>query len=275
MKTIVELIHEDFDVAVENLIAISEGIRQKNESIQLPEKDQDFETGVFLTSLGFTNTPKAKSVEVLRETENQLKNQKFRNEKICSSINSVVSRYQATFPFHKFILLSQVLKICEKYNLYLSPAPFFKGEIPDKNIQELKNFPYEKYLTYDIFVSATSTKPISYQSMNDNFRFSSQFRNVAYNEKGKDYISYITSYICAPKEDFDLKNKNIIGREIYEDEEIGKSFFSIPKPEKAPKDPIILFPVCVRELPNECGFIVVTKWGLEAEDSRLVVPKNN
>jgi len=87
--------------------------------------------------------------------------------------------------------------------------------------------------------------------------------------------SKISNYICAPLSDFSLIGTSRVGREIFE--ESRKDAFKLRKvklPKLAPRDPIILMPVKASEL-NEVGFIVVTKWGIESNDTELQVGINN
>jgi len=259
MKTTIEQIHEEFDTAAEKLIAISKERQKIAESIEIPQEETDYEDGKFLKSLGFSNSVLAKKVAEFETGKNLITSDKTRNFEISKKIDLTVRKYQALFPFHKFILYSQVIKICEKYNLYLSPAMFFKGQIPVKNIEEMKKFPWDKYKHKAVSRSLYPNSPV--------------FKQI----KGSGTYINSSNYICAPLNDFNIEDATTIGREIFERPEIEKEVnihnFRYERPKKQPKDPIILVPVKV-DL-DEIGFIVVTKWGIEANDSKLQVGLNN
>lgn len=260
--TTIEQIHSDFDTAVETLIEISDERQRKGDAIEIPQEEKDYQDGVYLKQLGFEKTALAKKVDEFNNLTADVKRKKSSNFKISESIKQVVQFYQDTFPFHKFILYSQVIKICEKYNLYLSPAQFYNGEIPQKNIGEMRNFPFKKWdmTEYDNRrVRLNPQKPICEQIT------ASKNSGLA------------KMYICAPLNEFDMEGNTSVGREIYQKgsrDKMGILEFKLPKREKLPKDPIILLPVKVEPL-MEIGFIVVTKWGEEANDPSLQVGINN
>ena len=143
MNTI-EQIHSDFDTAVETLLEISNQRQQIAESLEVPQEEKDHADGLFLKEMWFGNAALAKKIEEFNNLTDSVKSQKRHGVEVSKSINSLVQKYQTLFPFHKFILYSQVIQICEKYNLYLSPSDFYKGEIPARNIQEMRDFPYDR-----------------------------------------------------------------------------------------------------------------------------------
>jgi len=257
MKTI-QQIHNDFDQAAETLVKISNEKQKIADSINEPTPDNDYEDSVLLASLGFSNISLVKKTnEFIKNKQNTVK-EKLEYVEESSAINKTVEFYKAKFPFHKFILYSQVINICEKYNLYLAHSSFYKGEIPKKNIQELRDFPFHVY-------KKNHLKP----SLDPRSGIFDQMLQISY------YQDDIVTYICAPYTEFDTKNAEIIGKEIFlknTKDFISPFKFKTIKP--APKDPIILLPVLAQEL-NQIGFLVITKWGLEAEDESLIVPENN
>ena len=257
MKTTTEKIHEEFDTAAEKLVAISQERERIAESTKIPQEETDYEDGKFLKSMGFSNSVLAKKAAEFETSKNLVTSDKTQNVEIAKKINTVVQKYHTLFPFHKFILYSQVIKICEKYNLYLAPAKFFQGEIPAKNIEEMKNFPWDNLKDQKFGLS--NSEPVF-----------NQINTTKYNS--------ISNYICAPLNDFNKERATTVGREIFEkpqiEKEIGLRTFKYERPIKQPKDPIILVPVTVSPL-DEIGFIVVTKWGIEANDTELQVGLNN
>jgi hypothetical protein len=129
----------------------------------------------------------------------------------------------------------------------------YKDDIPSKNIKELENFDYSKITKNDEF----KCKP---------------FENIPLSEYKYTYGDYLNLYICAPLSSFEVtKNETIVGKEIFKLKKVGYQFGLNPK--KEVKDPIILIPVLTKL--SQFGFIVITKWGKEADDLDLQVPINN
>ena len=262
--TTIEQIHSDFDTAVENLLSISAKRQRIADSIEIPQEEKDYKDGIWLREIGFGNTNLAKKASEYDNIAGKAISNKEQEMRSSEKIKNLVQKYQSLFPFHKFILYSQVIQICEKYNLYISPSKFYKGNIPKKNLEELKNFPFDVWeksgSDYSDHLTLLSNSPICNQS-------GSRTRSLNLNK---------SLYICAPLNEFELEKTENIGKEIYEKpmREINPLKFRLPEKQKAPKDPIILLPVIATEL-NEIGFIVVTKWGKEADDINLQVGINN
>lgn len=256
MNTI-EKIHNDFDVAIHKLEKIAEDRKKEAESMKEPEKEIFYDDAEFLDNLGFKNVSiVGKNNNYKESLEQTVRNKKSKIE-TSEVLRENIEFFSNKFPFHKFILYSQVINICEDYNLYLGPVDLYKGNIPKKNIDEIKAFPFEVYKSVyfrrNLFFG--SSDPICSQS-----GISSMSDKVSL-------------YICAPYNEFEHKKTMTTGKEIYHrDFDLNPLNVKIPK--KMPKDPIVLLPVKAKGLRNP-GFIVITKWGKEAEDSRLVVPKNN
>lgn len=257
MNTI-EKIHNGFDTAADTLVAISTKKKEMAESMTAPEPDAEYEDGLMLAKLGFTNVEKASRAREFDNLKSSTERTKRTIENQGEAIDKVVTFYQEKFPHHKFILYSQVLKICEKYNIILAPASFYKGDIPQKNIEDMKNFPLKRYEELTTVPQLYSSSPICAQDLIIS-RFSS---------------NSIYSYICAPLNEFDTKGTSRVGYELFKEEQRGINPRNFKWHERAPKDPIVLLPVLAKEL-NEFGFLVLTKWGLEANDESLVVGANN
>lgn len=254
----IEKIHQDFDLAVDRLKKIAEDRKKEAESLKNPQKSEFFDDAQFLDDLGFRNVSIVDQKNNYKKTVEKINKERRQKSHVSESIERNIELFTNIFPFHKFILYSQVIQICEDYNLYLGPVSFYKGNIPQKNIDEIKNFPFDTYRSgdFDRWLRLVPHEPICNQRM----------------EK-EHFSNGISLYICAPLNEFNRKNTNITGKEIYENKfDLNPLRLEIPK--KMPKDPIVLLPVRVKGL-NDPGFIVITKWGKEAEDSRLVVPMNN
>jgi len=249
-QEIIKKIHDEFDNSTSILISIVEAEKKKNSySIDDPSLLDSTEK---LKSIGFSNT------KVVKETEELLNKYKqtIEQKEFFIKLSKIVNLYSERFPGYKFILYSQVEKILEKYNLYLGYSELYNGDIPQKNIYELLEF-NEK------FKDNISSSKFKFFNAKNIPLCGIDLNSITRNGEGEK-IQY---YICAPKNDFQ-NNIKTFKREVYEPQyklwltnaEL-KSYYEV-------KDPIILFPVKTYSL-NTIGFIVVTKWGLEAKDKNL------
>lgn len=257
MNTI-EKIHQDFDLAVDRLKKIADERKKEAKSLKDPKKVDFLDDAEFLEDIGFQNVSIVGEKNNYKKSVEEVAKERTQKSQISEYISENITFFSNIFPFHKFILYSQVIQICEDYNLYLGPASLFKGDIPKKNIEEIKNFPFDIYKSPDFgkMITFKVDQPICNQPEG--------FSHLSDNS---------LVYICAPIKEFNRKNTNITGKEIYKNK-FELNPLKMRMPMKMIKDPIVLLPVRTKGL-REPGFIVITKWGKEAEDSRLVVPKNN
>jgi hypothetical protein len=243
----VEKIHSSIDSAVDRLIDISINyMKQSEEPIDVVYSDKIDK----LKNLGFNNVRDVIEYETKKNIYSENINKKTLLKNKADAINKDVSYYSEIYPFHKFIYYSQLIPICEKYGLVLGSVEYYNGDIPKKNSEEIINFDYDKCKRR---LCIDNTKPIFYQ---------------------QDYTGYLYKnnlYICAPRTDF-VKGLTQVGIEVYKGTYTKISLKSYLEPK--PKDPIVLLPVFT-ELKKQIGFIVISKWGLEAGDADLMVGINN
>lgn len=184
-----------------------------------------------LEKLGFTGID---SVKQLRE----LKKEKEKFQKIRDSIE----RYQKKYPLNKFITKQEASSVCEKYNLYIADIPFFKGFVPERNLQEMERF-----------VSNYSITEYFKQDLSKMYHESIVVSKEEYDNKipGFNYYEHTPIFkIMAPETQFHITSgMRKVGREIID-------------------DPIVLLPV-----PE--GYVVITAWGDEASDPIIVNEGNN
>lgn len=145
---------------------------------------------------------------------------------------------QERFPNYKYIPESVVHHLCEKYSLIIGSTQRYIKDIPKKNAVEIANFHRDVYTKLEKEHNERIAKEFS--GMSDmQRRFELQLHNW-------------TSYsICAPKSHFRLKGGDRIvnNRVVVE-------------------DPIVLFPYLD-------GYLIVSKWGDEANDIELSNEKHN
>lgn len=213
------------------------------EAKQILSREDDTSKGDRLKSLGF-----AKCAAV--ETASKIKLEKAQSQETAE----LVQYYQQWYPNYKFITESIVKQICEKYGLVCGEVGMYKGDVPEKNISEIESFKLR---------DEDKIKQTNFDDYRDNM-----LRNALMNQRSLGFSGfYQTTYspdppsqiterliqpiftICAPEKDFDMKYMSKIGYKL------------IP-------DPIVLQPV-------KGGYLIVSKWGLEASDEGLVNQKMN
>ena len=163
-----------------------------------------------------------------------------------------VKHYQEKYPLYKFIAPEQVKSVCKKYNLYCGNVGMYIGDIPDKNIREILKFKLKEE-------DAPSKETGWVHSSNNQTNFDEiLLAEGKWCEKKEEVFLDREKQmsICAPKEMFDMSNS-------WDNSAIGvKDGFMLVL------DPIVLQPV-------KGGYLVVSKWGLEAGDAEVVNPIEN
>lgn len=180
------------------------------------------------------------------QANNALEEQVSVNRRIIDTINY----YQQKYPHYKFLFREQVEEICKKYGLIIGPVYLYKGDVPEKNLREIEEFKVSEEDTYYVnkeldkyFIHSAGMEEIL---AGDRIHFLCNGKDQSANKN-----TAVSLGICALPEDMYIHNsKKIVGTYIVD------------------KDPIVLH--FVKE-----GFLVVTKWGPEAEDPTLVNEKHN
>lgn len=189
-----------------------------------------------LAQLGFTNMPS------VRKAADQK-----RKIQLVSSQAAIIAKYQQKYSRYKYILEHQVDEICKKYNLIMGGVDRYKGEVPKKNVEEIAKFNENKIAIEDMRYTKSynwrEEEIISYEEYLRNRESSS--RSI-YNYRSVD--GYM---ICAPLKDMEMDKAELKGHRIVE----------IP-------DPVVLYPV-------QFGYLIISKWGIEANDQDLVNEKMN
>ncbi len=236
-------IHNAFDSASERLL-------NEAKSIIDNAKEDLIAKGNRLKSLGFNSS------KVAIQSDKEVQKQKDSKD-----LAEHIMYYKQWYPFHKFIIEKEIKNICEKYSLVFGDATNYKGDIPERNIQEIEKFSLreedmcKEILAYHemqrtpnyIYYKRTSEKTNLYGFTRRNFGYE---HFISMPEDQKCLYSKEPFKICAPEKDFDMRDKKVEGYKI------------------VPKDPIVLQPV-------KGGYLIVTKWGLEASDELVVNEINN
>ena len=192
-----------------------------------------------LEQCGFSNVEKVKEAQQTRA-----------KIQLAGKEASLIMMYQQEYPGYKFIMEKQVKEICDKYNLVMGEVSLYKGEVPSKNVKEIGNF-YEN-------------NPVKEEHAKYCKRYGGWGSRIEECNKAEyDWhrsLEWATGYdtwketkfqICAPLKDMNMQGKELKGHRIVD----------IP-------DPVVLYPV-------SGGYLVVSKWGLEASDENVVNEKMN
>lgn len=242
-QAIITEIHNEFDTAGEKLL------KEAKEILSTP---CDIEKGNRLKNLGFIHTEAA------------IKSQVMERERIAKmELAKTIEYFQTYYPNYKFITEDVVKKICEKYSLYCADVGFYKGDVPEKNISEMEAFKLrdedkESVLTssYDRYISLAQAASLSaLRGRLDMWEAQQRYMNGISGIGGsKEEIRKVkrSFVICAPEKDFNTQYLVKSGHKLE---------FHIP-------DPIVLQPV-------KGGFLIVSKWGLEASDELVQNEKMN
>jgi len=231
---IIEEIHNSFETASEKLLI------EAKEIINSPT-DKECE---LKKQLGFGS---AKGVE-----ENDKKLDEIRkNKSLLDELNELNQKY----PQFKFISEQQVDEICQKYNLIMGQSSQYIGDIPNKNLLEIKHFLDNISIIKEEDYSYIKTD--YFNPWGDRVLYRSSHSEFLHNQEhpSRHFSIYKDDKfkICAPIADMKIeKNQKIVGNRIV----------NIP-------DPVVLFPI------KQNFYIIVSKWGIEGQDSSLTNEKMN
>lgn len=256
----VEEIHQAFDTAGERALLEAKNILAK---VTSNEKQENVE---LLKKLGFNSAAMVTEQAGVNKsiTENQFK-------------VKVVEKYAQAYPQYKFIFIDQVVELCKKYGLLCAPVGMYKGNVPTKNLKEIEAFKVSNddvyrtdsqgirdRLQFDLrkgdFLSQTEFDRKSTEERNrirgpqsdmQIMRMNHHYGASAHYTEGK--FQKVPLFICAPKNEINIGPFDRV-EDVFAGYEI--------------KDPIVLHFV-------KDGFLVVSKWGPEANDPILLNEKMN
>jgi hypothetical protein len=147
----------------------------------------------------------------------------------------LIREYRMEYPFQRFIDIEAVKNICGKYNLLLTKVEDYIAEIPEKNQKEIVNFRVKNKHTRNPREVDSWLLDRHYYTHDENAFIEYQNKKV----KGKHLL------IIAPEHKLNTQNKEREG-------------FILKI-----KDPIVLQPV-------NGGYLIVSSWGLEADDEMVI-----
>lgn len=239
-EQIIAEIHNEFDSASERLLKEAKDIVAKDSS-----------KGDRLRRLGFNNSQPVKESDDVRKAQYD-----------AQQLAERVSYFSQWYPHNKFITEESVQRICEKYGLVFADGKYYKGDVPEKNLREMEQFVLRKedmLIDYMGGFVDSFTSRLRNSVLGIDYGFGtiaipsgwieSTIPNFASEEERSTKPSF---KICAPEKDFDTTHLAKKGHRLE---------LNIP-------DPIVLQPV-------KGGYLIVTKWGLEASDDLVKNEKAN
>jgi hypothetical protein len=195
----------------------------------------------FLSEIGFKNSIATKLYKAISE-----------NSTVIQDYNR---KYNGVY---KFILLPQLERICEKYNLYVRPPELFLGDIPEKNIRDIQNFKirYGDTIFYSPHKEPTGIR-FQYTNGGSDDRLvplPNKLIELRFNTFLSGYIEIAAVKSLFHSEAFAQSQERI----LKQPELIAKAQVDL--------DPIVLFKTAH-------GYLIITAWGDEANDE-LVANQN-
>jgi hypothetical protein len=272
-QSLVKEIHSAFDREADTLLVIPKKNFPKREAIE--------EKAERLKNLGFIRSSEVERLERFdRDLEAQVK--QYEEQRTA---HEFAQKYRTKYPGLKFITQEQLDEICWKYDLVTKDISEYTGEVPEQKLFEIE------YRLDEIEEADIHVNDFLYSlDVFDEEKFS---RLV---EESRDRIScYVlasikstTTYHCRSRGKNQLSDPEII--EAFKNQGVPEKDIILSKvrikessnyglrisaPEsmfrKEPSkglDPIVLQPV-------NGGYLVIAKWGEEANDPELVVPELN
>lgn len=286
-EELIKEIHNEFDTAPERILqqALSIISEAQNSKVSLESEIED--KAIRLKNLGFVKNGLVDKLEKIEERNRQKDLIINMEMKMAEGIKY----YAQTYPFLKFLPVSELDRICDKYGLVYAPVKHYKMPVPDKNLQEIENAQplkssdvqpdvvtrtyyddsYNRKWGYnkvkevlggnsftDDEIRELAKKhniPLLYNSTRDFFwkvgRKILTNDNMCLTKEVVETSSRSGLFIAAPKDHFDLTGLTFDKK---------KGYFQTTIQIK--KDPIVFRYV-------KGGIQVLSKWGLEADDPAL------
>lgn len=277
MEQVIQKIHNEFDTAVDAIVKSLDEYKKESERKKEEVKNVDNETkekAEVLKKAGFINTHPVRELQKIEKENISVYEASKQSEEFAKKLRKTTEFYQNFFPFHKFILYPQVIDILEKYDLYLGHTNLYKENVPEKNVEEIKDF----FANYEVKIIRDGEFAVGgwRRSIIPFIKKGEPLCSAEPSHNTKD----IQCYICAPRKEF-VNDKGVISveRELFYNKLFSNSGLKRFREEQRAKrqkikDPIVLMPVSTF-FEDIVGFIIITKWGLEAEDPQLTKGINN
>jgi hypothetical protein len=269
-QALVKEIHSAFDTEADALIAMSEGGAQM---LSLEEKAER------LKKIGFVNCDEIIQLERIKKDK---------------PLYELAQEYRKKYPDLKFITESQVKGLCEKYNLIIRGVSDYIGNVPEQKLFEIEywleeiddadlpdiEFQYrvkvenEKKMRRLIKLKAKYHDRLTSSLIFMDLYLSEDSCCDIYTHKSKRRSPLLMSEIREAFYKIGLSENQFLDKDVdVIKSDNSKLVIAAPesmfkkKPETPQfKDPIVLQPV-------KGSYLVIAKWGLEANDELLIIPE--
>lgn len=296
-----EIIHKEIDSSplrvVEELKSANERYSALYKELSPDKEDYIIHKGDRLKALGFTDTS-----EVIESAAKKVELEKMACERRMADYAAYDCTVRLTaynhmcdrYPFETICSVEELDRICNQYGLVYAPVSTYTKTVPEKNLREMERAkPLNAYdsggreYTLDVRVGTYLSDPSLTISEKYAMKWwrsrvyyeeseaSNASRSIRYGNKWG-YMNTIQDvrrgalscknilvkdksglFIAAPKSHFKLAG-------------YGKDKFGFFKPKKIVDNDPIVFQFLIH------GFVrIITKWGIEAENPTLIVPKLN
>jgi hypothetical protein len=270
-QALVKEIHSAFDHASDTLVAMASGGR-----ISMEEKAER------LKKLGFTKCREIEQLDLLKEED---------------SVYELALKYRKKYPGIKFITQKQLDRLCKKYSLVVGKPEKYIGGIPEQKLFEIEYWIDEidpddlPEIAFDYLLripdkdrerkikEAISEYERKINGDEIDFLFAS------YPDVDNMYFSYSFHQSTGKTPQSESEIIKAFGKQGVSEEDFRRGELKVTKTDNsglgiaAPKsmfkkeevrhlDPIVLQPV-------KGGYLVLAKWGLEANDPELAIPELN
>lgn len=128
-KVTVEQIHKEFDDAEQKTLDACEALLNE---LNIPTESKIERKGELAEKIGFVNSEIVKKANYYKEKRKQEENKLRLAKETINLINDYKVRYT-----EKIIPVSELERICEKYNLIHAPIANYVKDIPEKNLIEI------------------------------------------------------------------------------------------------------------------------------------------
>lgn len=238
MNTKIERIHRDFRKALSlEEVAVAEIVMEKTDDVAAEKVNR-------LLAIGFGNSKTTKEAQKKRILHRQADDQHAQELR-------QLEKLQASMPEYRLIGLNALLRLCEKYGLYIGHSSLYIHSIPEKNLAEIEK---HRQTTF----SGKNYSPFlgGYETISGIVKSFGTLHHVG-NNNPQEY------FVIAPRSYFQ-KDATCIGRTLE----------SVPRPKLKMNigfrpfptpDPIVVTPLCTSKV--GVVFQIATAWGKEADDS--------
>jgi hypothetical protein len=235
----IERIHQDFrkSLSLEE-VSVAEIVTEKTDDTFAQKANR-------LHAVGFGNSKTAKEAAKKKVTVRKV------DTEHAAELASL-EKLQAAMPEYRLIGLNALLRLCEKYGLYIGHSALYTHGIPEKNLAEIEKHRNTK------FPSSEFSPYLSGYTSVSSIVAAMGYKKTAHSTP-QEY------FVIAPRSYFQ-KDATCIGRTL---ESIPKPKFNLNfgvRPFPTP-DPIVVTPINTSK--TGVLFQIATAWGKEADDTEV------